>query len=144
MNSRVGAAASGDVAVASEHRFRRVAQHALNGDGVRLYLKAGELCALFVTAKTDGRQFRLFVRDAATNALVAGALFDNTEETRHELDFKVPADGNYLLGVESADFIGSADVYEVEFAGNTDTGTDYDRVTKQGGKILYYYDAPAD
>ena len=80
------------------------------------------------------------MRDAATNALVTGLLFDNTEEVRHELDFKVPADGNYLVGVESADFIGTAEIREIEFAGNTDTGTDYTRVTKQGGKILYYYD----
>ena len=109
-----------------------------------LYLKANELCALFVTGKTDGHQFRLFVRDAATNALVTGLLFDNTEETRHELDFKVPKDGNYNVGVESADFIGTAELYEIEFAGNTDTGTDYRRVTKQGGKILYYYDSSDD
>ena len=109
-----------------------------------LYLKANELCALFVTGKTDGHRFRLFVRDADTNALVTGLLFDNTEEVRHELDFKVPADGNYFVGVESADFIGTAELYEIEFAGNTDTGTDYTRVTKQGGKILYYYDSSDD
>ena len=41
---------------------------------------------------------------------------------------------------EQADFIGTAEIREIEFAGNTDTGTDYNRVTKQGGKILYYYD----
>ena len=108
-----------------------------------LYLKADELCALFVTGKTDGHKFRLFVRDAQTNALVTGMLFDDTEETRREMDFKVPKDGNYTLGVEQADFIGTAEIREIEFAGNTDTGTDYARVTKQGGKILYYY-TPAE
>ena len=109
-----------------------------------LYLKADELCALFVRGRTDGHKFRLFVRDAETDRLVAGMLFDNTEATRHEMDFKVPQDGNYRLGIEQADFIGEAEIFEVEFAGNTDTGTDYARVTKEGGKILYYYDVSTD
>ena len=107
-----------------------------------LYLKADELCALFVTAKTDGRAFRLFVRDARTGRITAGLPFNDTQKNRYELDFKVPADGNYELGVECADFTGAAEIYETEFAGNTDTGTDYTRLTKDGGKILYYYDSP--
>ena len=47
-----------------------------------LYLKADELCALFVRGKTDGHKFRLFVRDAQTDQLVAGLLFRNQRAAR--------------------------------------------------------------
>lgn len=103
-----------------------------------LYLKSAELCAFFVTAQTEG-ECRIFVKNSETGKLVFEQQFGGEEIQRVEADFKVPQDGNYYIGVEAAED-SCATVYETEFAGNTDTGTDYSRITKNGGKILYYFD----
>lgn len=103
-----------------------------------LYLKADELCSFFVTAKADG-VCRIFVKTADTGEFAFEKQFGNNESERIEACFKVPQDGNYYIGVEaSADT--RAVIYETEFAGNMDTGTEYNRITKEGGKIIFYYD----
>lgn len=103
-----------------------------------LYLKANELCAFFVTAQTNG-SCRIFVKDSCTGDIVFEKPFSCKETQRIEADFSVPQDGNYYIGVEATED-SSAVVYETEFAGNMDTGTQYNRITKDGGKILFYYD----
>lgn len=105
-----------------------------------LFFKSAEKCSIWVTAETDGVSGRIFVRDAETDELAAEKLFSGEKE-RHELSFNVPKDGNYYIGIETADGgDGFVKIYEAEFAGNIDTGTDYNRITKEGGKIIYYYD----
>lgn len=105
-----------------------------------LFFKSAEKCSIWVTAETDGVSGRIFVRDAETGKTAAEKLFSGEKE-RHELSFNVPTDGNYYIGVESAEKKnGFIKIYGTEFAGNIDTGTNYNRITKEGGKIIYYYD----
>ncbi|MCQ2462353.1 MAG: glycosyl hydrolase family 28 protein [Clostridia bacterium] len=104
-----------------------------------LYIKAAEKCIFFVTGKTDGCTLRMFVKEQQTGKTVVEKEFCCTEKQRTELLFNVPSDGNYHVGIESTS-AGCAEIYETEFTGNIDTGTDYNRITKQGGKIIYYYD----
>lgn len=104
-----------------------------------LFFKSAEKCSIWVTAETNGVSGRIFVRNAEGEP-AAEKLFSGEKE-RHELSFNVPGDGNYYIGVESAEKKkGFIKIYETEFAGNVDTGTDYNRITKEGGKIIYYYD----
>jgi len=106
-----------------------------------LYLKSNEKCIFFATAQTSGINGRMFVRNSETGELAVEKIIGNTEPERHEILFNAPSDGNYYIGVESVDNTeGEIRLFEAEFAGNIDTGTDYNRITKEGGKIIYYYD----
>lgn len=106
-----------------------------------LFVKSAEKCSFWITAETSGVKYRMFVRDLDTHEIVAEKVIDNAEKERYELSFNVPKDGNYHIGVESVDAgDGYIKIYEAEFAGNLDSGTNYNRITKQGGKIIYYYD----
>lgn len=106
-----------------------------------LYIKAEEKAMLFAAVSAGNAKGRLFVRPLEGGENVAEVEFANADSRRVSLEFTVPADGNYLVGVESAsEEPGSITVTEVEFAGNIDSGTSYNRITKEGGKIIYYYD----
>ena len=98
-----------------------------------LFLKADQMCAFVVTAEADGKCSAV-IRDD-NGRIIFEKEIENGNRT--ELDFNVPADGNYYLSVEAD---GAAKVYETEFAGNMDSGTAYNRITKEGGKIIFYYD----
>lgn len=106
-----------------------------------LYLRSGAPCMLFANAKTDGVLCRMFVRNAETGETVAEKLFSSEENERIPFPFRVQESANYHVGIETAqNKTGSITVRELEFAGNIEGCTGFDRITKEGGKIIFYYD----
>ena len=105
-----------------------------------LFMKAKELNAFFVTAEAD-TDFIMKITDAASGKTVAEKRVCAGEKTRTELDFRVPSDGNYRIGLENApDSAGEIKLFEAEFVGVPEALKGYNRITKDGGKILYYFD----
>ncbi|MCR5485189.1 MAG: GNAT family N-acetyltransferase [Clostridiales bacterium] len=109
-----------------------------------VFIRAGEPCALWAKVKTSGVKCRLFVRELDSGELTASLDFDNKEWEKKSLDFTVPKDANYLVGIESGEAAeGSAEIAEIRLLGNCDAAFGYKFIGMdpyRDWKPLYFYD----
>lgn len=109
-----------------------------------LYIRAGEPCCFWAKLQSSGDTCRMFVRNLDTQELVACQDFNNTQWQDVQMDFTVPEDANYHIGIERGDATkGWARIDNAVLLGNCDAafgykrmGTDYQR----SWKPLYFYD----
>lgn len=132
--------------VGQEGRAYGYINHLSEGDAALyqgLFIRADEMCCLFAKLQTSGVTCRMFVRDLDTQELVASKEFSGTEWEYVQIDFKVPRDANYHVGIERGDAEnGWARIDNMTLVGNCDAafghlraGADYQR----GWKPLYFY-----
>ena len=99
---------------------------------------------MWARVRTSGVRCRLFVRDLDSGELTASLDFDNTEWEKKALDFTVPKDANYRVGIESAEAAeGRAEIDEMRLLGNCDAAFGYKFIGMdpyRDWKPLYFYD----
>lgn len=109
-----------------------------------LFIRAGEPNCFWAKLQTSGVTCRMFIRDLDTQELVASKDFNNTEWEDVQLDFTVPKDGNYHVGIERGDAeSGWARIDNATLLGNCDAAFGYKRVgtdPQRNWKPLYFYD----
>ncbi len=109
-----------------------------------LFIRSGELNCFWAKLQTSGDPCRIFVRDLDTQELVAEKDFSNTEWADVQLEFSVPKDTNYHIGIERGNAEkGWARIDNATLLGNCDAAFGYKRVGTdpyRGMKPLYFYD----
>ena len=109
-----------------------------------LFIRAGELNCFWAKLQTSGDPCRIFVKDLETQELVAEKEFCNTEWEDVQLEFSVPKDSNYHIGIERGKAVkGWARMDNATLLGNCDAAFGYKRVGTdpyRGMKPLYFYD----
>lgn len=106
-----------------------------------LFVKTGKPCIFRARVCSTGDSFRMFVKDLETQTPVAFREFDNTQPEEIEMEFTVPVNGNYHIGIESGNAKdGFAYIENAMLMGNNDSVPDYDKVIFDRGKIIYLYE----
>lgn len=106
-----------------------------------LYIKAGELCNFCAKLQSSGDMCQMFVRDLDTQELIASKNFCNTEWQEEQLEFTVPKDGNYHIGIERGNATaGWARIDNAILLGNFAPAFGYKKVIKEDGKIIFIYE----
>ena len=82
----------------------------------------------------------MFVRDLDTQELIASRDFCNTEWEEVQLEFTVPRDGNYHIGIERGKAAaGWAGIDDAVLLGNREEASGYQRVIRKNGGVYYLY-----
>ncbi len=106
-----------------------------------IYINSGEDKLFKCKAVTSGAKARLFVRNLDTNELVSSLEFSNTEWEEKRLNFKVPVDGNYHVGIESDDKNGGfAKIKETSYGGHCFAEGYQDTIFDNGKMIFRFND----
>jgi hypothetical protein len=80
----------------------------------------------------------MFVKDLETQELIASKEFNNTEWAYEHLEFKVPKDANYHIGIERGNAEkGWARIDNARLMGNFRGAYGYKRVIMDDGKVVY-------
>ncbi len=105
-----------------------------------LYIKTGEKCTFRAMVQTSGDTCRMFVRNLDSGELIASKEFCNIEWKYEELEFEVPANDNYHIGIErgSAEK-GWARIDNARLMGNYEGAFGYKKVIMDDGKVVYVY-----
>ncbi|MBQ7152347.1 MAG: right-handed parallel beta-helix repeat-containing protein [Clostridia bacterium] len=109
-----------------------------------LWVRGGSPCRFSGRVRTSSTVCRLFVRDLETGEEIASKEFCQTEFKTVHLDFTVPKDGNYHIGMEGdCAKGGSAQMEKAWFIGNMENAYGYDHVLNvdEGGKIIFFWEA---
>ncbi len=108
-----------------------------------LYIRAGEYCNFWAKIRTSEAGCRMFVRDLETGEIIAERDVSSPEWKDIQIDFKVPRDGNYHLGIERGNVKeGWAHIGNAVLLGNCDAAFGYKRVgtdPRDTWKPLYFY-----
>lgn len=106
-----------------------------------LYIEENKPCVFRSVVKSSGDKCHVFIRNAETNELVAFKDFDNKDWQRIDIEFTVPAGGNYLLGIERGEAEkGEAYLKAASLYGNFESAYGYKRAILDEGKLIYVYD----
>ena len=89
--------------------------------------------------KTSGDPCRLFVRDLDTGALIASKEVRNTEWEEQLLAFRVPADGNYHVGIERGDAVKGFARMRAASLGSQEAAFGFEDVIFDNGKMIFRY-----
>ena len=91
--------------------------------------------------KSSGEKCRLFIRNSATNELIAYKDFNNTEWEKIDLEFTAPESANYRLGIERGEAEkGEAYIKNAYLYGNFESAYGYKKAIMDEGKLIYVYD----
>lgn len=114
-----------------------------NGDAAiyqGLYITTDEYCTLRARVQTSGDPCRLFVKDLGTQTLIASKEISNTEWEYVTLEFRVPENANYHVGLEKGNATkGWARIDNARLMGNFQPANGYKRVILDRGKVVYVY-----
>lgn len=103
-----------------------------------LYIEADEYCTFRAKVQSSGDTCRMFVKDLETQELIASKEFNNTEWAYEHLEFKVPKDANYHVGIERGNAEkGWARIDNARLMGNFRGAYGYKRVIMDDGKVVY-------
>ena len=105
-----------------------------------LYIRAGAPRYFCAKVISSGGMCRMFVRDLDTRELIASRDFCNTEWEEVQLEFTVPRDGNYHIGIERGKAAaGWAGIDDAVLLGNREEASGYRRIIRKNGGIYYLY-----
>ena len=109
-----------------------------------LYLKAGLPLTFRATVRSSGETCRLFVKDLDTQELIAKLPFSNTDWEEKTLEFTVPKNGNYHIGLEAGDAkSGWAEIRRANLLGNPGPEYNYPEIMDEKyDKKMYLYPDP--
>ncbi|MCR5151399.1 MAG: GNAT family N-acetyltransferase [Clostridiales bacterium] len=104
-----------------------------------LFLRSGKAGYFRLKARSNGEKCRIFVRDTSNDEVIAQVIFDNIEYKYFVLNFNVPCDGNYHLGVENASENGGhAEIADASL-GYHPLADGYKSVINDNGKVIFKY-----
>ena len=109
-----------------------------------LYLKSGLPLTFRATVRSSGETCRLFVKDLDTQELIAKLPFSNTDWEEKSLEFTVPKNGNYHIGLETGNATsGWAEIRRANLLGNPGPDYNYPEVMDEKyDKKMYLYPDP--
>ena len=143
-NSREDSAGVGRDEVGQDGGAYGFIAHLEEGDAAiyqGLYIRSEEPCAFHARVQTSGDVCRMFVRDLDTQELIACKDFRNTEWLEEQLDFRVPRDGNYHVGIERGSAAaGWARIDNAMLLGNMVSAFGYSKVIREAGKPIFIYE----
>lgn len=104
-----------------------------------IYIKSEYPCLFKADVMSSGDVCRMFVKNLDTGELVSSLDFSNTDWEEKTLNFKVPKDGNYHIGIESGEAKKGFARIKGAVLGSHESSFGFKDVIFDRGKVIFKY-----